>query len=170
MCLAERVLASVSGVGNFCKHSQVLTLLNSPQVFCNTSAALILLKHSVFLNFKIALGKGLYVNEWKAIQSNLDTDWMESCLHLTGRDHEFMTSSFCIISWLSVHFYRQTNRVNELQGIVGYYKFQCIQSVMKIYTILICSLETHFQLFFRINEINMENLIWSFISMLTFEK
>lgn len=61
---------------------------------------------------------------------------------------DFETSaSICILNY-SLYFHRQTNQMNELQGIVGYYKFQCIQSVLKICTILNRPLETHFKSFF----------------------
>ena len=86
------------------------------------------------------------------------------------------TTIFCDVG-INLHtklaiffFYWLTNQVNELQGIVGYYKFQCIQSVLKIYTILNCPLETHFEWFFRIYEINMDSYVWTSISMLTFKK
>lgn len=38
-----------------------------------------------------------------------------------------------------------TNHVNDLQDIVGYYKFRCIQRVLKICTILKSPLETYFK-------------------------
>ena len=69
-----------------------------------------------------------------------------------------------------MYSFRQANQMNNSQWIVGYYKFYYKYSVLKIHTNLNCPLESHFLFFIRIYEIDIENNVWSFISMLTFKK
>lgn len=92
--------------------------------------------------------------------------------HISNANKQVEPTRFCdvCIKLHSFDFYRQTNQVNVLQGIVGCYTFQCMQCVIKKYNILNCSLESYFQWLLRIKEIDIDNDVWSFIYMLTCKK